>query len=296
MLGCVLEIYPIRCILFLGFITGDAMSSEKSQFTTNLEDIEHFSTENYTARKPQLVVLHYTAGSDNSSLEWLAKSRDSGVSAHYLIKGDGGIVQIVRDGMRAWHGGRGVWRGLSDINSLSLGVEIVNWGYDDVHVPEEVDRSSCVMLSGSPLKWFPFPEEQFRSIAELLVDFKERWDIQPSLFIGHSDIAPGRKVDPGPLFPWERLYKEFGIGAWVEDLERDLCFVTLPQAGKEILWTQLRLRDYGYGCPLTGELDEGTQAVVQAFQMHFRPSLIDGKPDVETRLILAHLVDLYCYN
>ena len=272
------------------------MSSAKNQFETTLEDIEPLSTENCSARKPQVVVLHYTAGGDKSSVEWLTKSKESSVSAHYLIKGNGGIAQIVSDGMRAWHGGRGSWRGLPDINSLSLGVEIVNWGYDGVHVPEEVDRSSCVTLSGSPHKWFPFPEEQFQSIAKLLTDFKERWNIQPHFFIGHSDIAPGRKVDPGPLFPWERLYREFGIGAWVDDLEQELRFVGLPEKGSEVLWTQLRLKDYGYACPLTGKLDKETQAVIQAFQMHFRPSLIDGKPDEGTRLVLAHLVDRYHYS
>lgn len=272
------------------------MSSAKNQFETILEDVEQLSTQNCSARKPQAVVLHYTAGSDKSSIDWLTKSKSSSVSAHYLIKGDGNVAQIVSDGMRAWHGGRGSWKGLSDVNSFSLGVEIVNWGYEGDHVPKNIDASSCVTLSGSPHKWFPFPEDQFQSIAKLLIDFKERWHIQPSLFIGHSDIAPGRKVDPGPLFPWERLYKEFGIGAWVDDLERELRFVTLPEEDNEVLWTQLRLRDYGYSCPLTGELDQGTQAVVQAFQMHFRPSLIDGKPDSETRLVLAHLVDLYCYG
>lgn len=278
------------------FITGDAMSSAKNQFETTLVDVEQLSTMNCSARKPQAVVLHYTAGSDKSSVDWLTKSKDSSVSAHYLVKGNGDVAQIVPDALRAWHAGRGSWKGLSDVNSFSLGVEIVNWGYDGDHVSEDIDCSSCVTLPGSPHKWFPFPEEQFQSIATLLVDFKERWHIKSSLFIGHSDIAPGRKVDPGPLFPWERLYKEFGIGAWVDDLERELTVVQLPQDGKEILWAQLRLRDYGYACPLTGELDKETQAVVQAFQMHFRPSLIDGNPDAGTRLILAHLVDLYCYG
>lgn len=277
-------------------LAGEVMSSTKSRFDTNLEDIEQLSTENCSARKPQMVVVHYTAGNDLSSQSWLTDAEKSCVSAHYLVKSDASIAQIVSDKKRAWHSGKGSWRGFVDLNSLSLGVEIVGWGYEGDHVPGSVDRSPCVSIKGSDQSWFPFPEEQFQSIAKLLVDFKERWQIKPSFFIGHSDLAPGRKVDPGPLFPWKRLYKEFGVGAWVEDLGQDLRFVTLPCKGSEILWTQLRLRDYGYGCPLTGDLDQQTRGVIQAFQMHFRPSLIDGNADEETRLILAHLIDRYHYG
>ena len=262
------------------------------QFQSSLEDIAFLDTSNCSERKPQAVILHYTAGSDEDSLEELTQGA---ASSNYLIKSDFTIAQIVPESKRAWHAGIASWRGFSDINSLSIGVEITNWGFDGDHVPSDIDLDQCITLSGSSKKWFPFPEEQFQAIANLLIDFKDRWHIRPQFFIGHSDVSPGRKVDPGPLFPWERLHKDFGIGAW-PDLEKPLQYIELPPKEKEVLWTQLRLRDYGYFCPLTGELDTKTVSTIQAFQMHFRPTKIDGKPDAETRLTLAHLVDQYHYG
>ncbi len=269
-----------------------ASTTPIDQFQVTLSDVEELKTDNCSLRKPQAVIVHYTAGGDKSSQDWLTTGP---VSANYLVKGDATIAQIVPDGKRAWHSGRASWRGFPDLNSVSLGVEITGYGYKGPHVPEDVDLSQCVVIPGSDHSWFPFPEEQFQSVSKLLLDFRDRWKIKPPLFVGHSDVAPGRKVDPGPLFPWERLHKEFGIGAW-PDLEKDLQHIEMPSAEKELKWTQLRLRDYGYDCPLTGVLEGGTTSAIQAFQMHFRPKLIDGKSDAETRLILAHLVDQYHYE
>lgn len=282
---------------FLGsFILGNSLMASDSiksvdQFQITL-DVDVLSTENCSLRKPQAVILHYTAGDDKSAQECLTTGE---VSAHYLVKSDTTIAQIVPEGKRAWHSGNAFWRSFPDLNSLSLGVEITGYGFEGGHVPEKVDRRQCVVIPGSPHRWFPFPDDQFQSLAALLVDFRDRWHIKPQFFIGHSDVALGRKVDPGPLFPWERLHKEFGLGAW-PDLEKELQHIEMPTVGAALKWTQLRLRDYGYHCPLTGDLDEGTVQALQAFQMHFRPQLIDGQADGETRLILAHLVDQYHYG
>ena len=150
------------------------------QFQTSLDGIETLTTSNCSARKPQAVILHYTAGSDEGSQAWLTTGD---VSVSYLVKSDATIAQIVPDGKRAWHAGLSSWRGFTDLNSLSLGVEITGWGFDGDHVPEGADRGECVRIPGSPESWFPFPEEQFQSIAALLVDFRERWKIKPQFFI-----------------------------------------------------------------------------------------------------------------
>lgn len=216
-------------------------------FQPTLDGVETLSTENCTARKPQAVVLHYTAGGDEASQQWLTKGA---VSTHYLVKSDASVAQIVSDGERAWHAGGGEWKGLKDINSLSCGIEIVGWGFEDKHVPESTTRTECKTVEGADQSWFPFPEVQLTKVATLCKDLQKRWNIQPQFFIGHSDLAPGRKTDPGPLFPWERLHREFGIGAW-PDLSADLNFVKLPKDQEnKLLWAQLRLRDYGYSsCP-----------------------------------------------
>ncbi len=255
---------------------------------------------NYTPRKPQFIILHYTAGDDDASIAWLT-NQNSQVSAHYLIQSHGNISNLIPEEERAWHAGKGAWRGLTDLNSASIGIEIVNYGFEGNHVPDNIDRRSCVVIPGSDKSWFPYSEKQYQSLVTLLLQLKNRWGaLSPLNFMGHSDLAPGRKIDPGPLFPWERLYREYDIGAW-PDLGKPLQHMTFPEgdlSGSYIIkWTQMRLRDFGYmQCPLTGDLDDQTVLTLQAFQMHFRPSNISGDLDRETIDILVHLLDQYYYN
>lgn len=146
---------------------------------------------NFDARRPVVVVLHYTAGDTaEGSLRTLQTANSGGpVSAHYLLGKDGTLYQLVDEGKRAWHAGGGRWGTLTDLNSTSIGIEIDNDG-----------RS-------------PYPEVQIQRLIVLLEDVTRRLGISRQQVIGHSDLAPGRKVDPGPLFPWKRLY-EAGFGIW----------------------------------------------------------------------------------
>jgi N-acetylmuramoyl-L-alanine amidase len=246
---------------------------------------------NYTSRRPQMVVVHYTAGDDKASLVWLTQSD---VSSHYLIQSDGTLHTIVDEEKRAWHAGISHWRGFSDVNSLSIGVELSNPGY---WVPElRLPKEHAVLVPGSEARWIPFQEVQIQRIGLLLQDLKKKWAIPDSFFLGHSDVAPDRKIDPGPLFPWKLLHDEYHVGAW-HDVNAPLHFVTLPtQQENKTLWLQQHLRLYGYPCPVTGELTPSLQRVLQAFQMHFRPSNIEGSADEETLAILASLVDRYVWH
>ena len=148
-------------------------------------------SKNFDERRPVVIVLHYTEqDSVEQSLDTL-RSRNSGgrVSSHYLLGKDGKIYQLVSDTQRAWHAGQSWWGGVTDVNSLSIGIELDNNGFE------------------------PFPDVQIDSLIVLLRDLTQRLRIPPTQVIGHSDLAPTRKIDPGPLFPWKRL-ADAGFGVW----------------------------------------------------------------------------------
>ncbi|TSD79786.1 N-acetylmuramoyl-L-alanine amidase [Pseudomonas sp. KBS0710] len=220
----------------------------------------------------QFVVVHYTSASLERSLALLTHGQ---VSSHYLIGDDasGTIYKLVDESQRAWHAGESEWAGRTWLNSSSIGIEIVNPGYTDAPTGR---------------LWYPYSEAQVQSLVVLLKDISKRNGIDPKNIIGHSDIAPLRKLDPGPLFPWKRLAAE-GLGVW-PDAQAVARFqqqyaVSLPS----ITWFQEELARLGYQTPQTGELDVATRHVIAAFQMHFRPSRFDGTPDAESAAILSAL-------
>ena len=220
----------------------------------------------------QFVIVHYTSASLERSLALLTHGQ---VSSHYLIGDDasGTIYKLVDESQRAWHAGESEWAGRTWLNSSSIGIEIVNPGYTDAPTGR---------------LWYPYSEAQVQSLVVLLKDISKRNGIDPKNIIGHSDIAPLRKLDPGPLFPWKRLAAE-GLGVW-PDAQAVARFqqqyaVSLPS----ITWFQEELARLGYQTPQTGELDVATRHVIAAFQMHFRPSRFDGTPDAESAAILSAL-------
>jgi N-acetylmuramoyl-L-alanine amidase len=219
----------------------------------------------------QFVVLHYTSTTLKQSLELLTHGE---VSAHYLI-GDTPptTYKLVDESARAWHAGESEWDGRTWLNSASIGIEIVNPGYRDTPTGRV---------------WYPYTEGQVQALIVLLKDIVKRNHIDPRHIIGHSDIAPARKLDPGPLFPWKRLAQE-GLGVWPDERlvaeQQALMVNTVP----EISWFQQQLARVGYATPQTGELDVATRDVLTAFQMHYRPSRFDGQPDVQSAAILKVL-------
>lgn len=219
--------------------------------------------------RPDILLLHYTGM--NGAEDAIARLSDPAakVSAHYVVREDGGIVQMVSEARRAWHAGLGAWGGAADINALSIGVEIVNGGHP----------------GGLP----PYPDAQVAAVIALARDIVGRWDIRPERVLGHSDVAPERKEDPGEHFPWERLAAA-GIGHWVPPAAGgDGRALAEGEAGESVEATQARLALYGYDCPATGRFDARTRAVVTALQRHFRPARVDGVADPAT---LATLRDL----
>jgi N-acetylmuramoyl-L-alanine amidase len=202
-----------------------------------------------------MLVLHYTGMKDAASaIAWL-RNPVAKVSCHYLVSEDGQVLRMVDEQKRAWHAGRSYWRGVQDINSASIGIEIVNPGHE--------------------FGYTPFPEQQIDALIPLVSDIIARRGITRGNVVGHSDIAPARKQDPGELFPWHRLAK---------------LRLALPRPTKNLMdpnWTDggflLALERFGYDV-------RNPMAAIVAFQRRFRPELVDGTIDGECRALLLALL------
>ncbi|CDM58399.1 MULTISPECIES: N-acetylmuramoyl-L-alanine amidase [Rhizobium] len=213
-------------------------------------------------RKPDMILLHYTGmPTRDGALEWLCRD-ESQVSSHYFVSEDGEVLQLVPEERRAWHAGKSYWQGETDINSLSIGIEIANAGHPG-GLPE-------------------YPQEQIQALVELCRDCGQRWSIVPERVLGHSDVAPIRKVDPGEKFPWKDLHRA-GVGHWVEPAPiAGGRFFQRGDRGQPVEALQSMLSLYGYATEITGEFSDRTAGDVEAFQRHFRPARIDGIADFST--------------
>lgn len=213
-------------------------------------------------RRPDMILLHYT-GMETSAgaLKWLCRE-ESQVSCHYFVHEDGQIDQLVAEERRAWHAGKSFWKGETDINSCSIGIEIANPGHP----------------GGLP----DFPERQVEAVVELCRDCGERWQIAPQRVLAHSDVAPIRKVDPGEKFPWDVLFRR-GVGHWVDPAPvGGGRYFQRGDRGQPVEALQSMLSIYGYAVEITGLFCEQTEGAVAAFQRHFRQSRVDGIADVST--------------
>lgn len=221
-------------------------------------------------RLPDMIILHYTGmPTAAEALERLTNPLAE-VSAHYFVHDDGRVLQLVPERRRAWHAGVGSWAGATDINTRSIGVEIVNPGH----------------AGGLP----PYPDRQIEAVIRLVRDVARRWSVPPGRLLGHSDVAPARKDDPGELFPWEQLHAA-GLGHWVPPaLSEDGRFLSRGDAGAPVEAMQAMLALYGYAVPIDGTYGEETECVVRAFQRHFRPARVDGVADAATITTLRDLL------
>ena len=227
--------------------------------------------------RAQYLVIHFTSEDFASSLKVLTQGP---VSAHYLVRDDPPIVyRLVDESRRAYHAGASSWKGQTQLNAASIGIEIVNLG----------DRGA----PGAPpeeLTWFDYPKAQMDVVIALVKDIVRRHEIRPDRIVGHSDIAPQRKVDPGPRFPWKRLADE-GLIAWPDEAAVSQRLRGFEAQLPDVRWFQDRLEKHGFEVPKTGELDAATRRVVSAFQMKYRPARFDGTPDAQTAAILDVLVN-----
>lgn len=229
----------------------------------------HFS-DRVDVAGPDILLMHYTGVPTPEFAIEILTSGEREVSCHYLVRQDGGIVHMVDEDKRAWHAGKSSWEGAGDINSRSVGIEICNAGHgDDYH---------------------DFPDAQIEAVIVLSNDIIARHGIQPRHVLAHSDVAPGRKIDPGEKFPWARLASR-GVGLWVTPAAvADGPVLDKGASGTQVAQLQQNLAAYGYGIDVTGDYDTATATIVQAFQLHFRPQLCDGRADVSTIATLEALL------
>lgn len=222
-------------------------------------------------RIPDSILLHYTGLPDGECALRQLCDPAAEVSAHYLVWEDGRLNQLVPESRRAWHAGQGVWAGESDMNDVSIGIEIANAGHRG-RLPE-------------------YPLAQIETVIALCRDIMGRWRIRPERVLAHSDVSHWRKIDPGENFPWWRLAKA-GIGHFVPPSAiEDGRSLEPGHSGPEVLEFQAMLARYGYGLELSGVYDERTTSAVTAFQRHYRQFLVDGVADPSTVTTLRRLID-----
>jgi N-acetylmuramoyl-L-alanine amidase len=226
-------------------------------------------------KRPDAIILHYTGMASGALAEdWLCNV-ESQVSAHYLVYEDGRLVQMVPEAARAWHAGSSFWAGETDINSRSVGIEIVNPGHAEANP------------ANPPV---PFNPVQIDAVITLCKGIIARWGIAAERVLAHSDVSPGRKIDPGELFPWGALHAA-GVGHYVEPSPvRGGRFFARGDSGQPVEALQSMLALYGYRIGIDGAYDAATETVVAAFQRHFRPARIDGVADASTIETLHRLL------
>lgn len=231
--------------------------------------IQDYPSPNFDERNGvaiNMLVLHYTGmPNGQAAIDWLCNPVAK-VSSHYVVEEDGRIFRLVAEDKRAWHAGASFWRGQTGLNSNSIGIEIVNpgheWGYR------------------------AFPAVQMAAVIALSQDIVARYAIRPEHVVGHSDIAPSRKIDPGELFDWHRL-ADAGVGLSIPHIRHvHGATLKLGDSGEDVRSLQDGLTALGYQPPLTGAFGLETEVIVKAFQRHFRPKKVDGIADAETRAVL----------
>jgi len=251
--------------VILALLAGCATTPKGPQFDTT------YNAKGQSSRA-RFLVLHYTVADKPASIKILTEQQ---VSAHYLLTDDPQpiIYRLVDETRSAYHAGVSSWKQYTQLNNSSIGIEIVNAGWKD---------------TPQGRVYAPFPQAQVDALMVLVKDIVQRNGIAPENVLGHSDIAPLRKQDPGPLFPWARLGQE-GLVLWPDAnrvaVIRPIFDATLP----DVAWFQRKLATHGYGILQSGLLDNQTRTVLSAFQMKYRPRDIAGMPDAETATLLEVL-------
>ena len=242
--------------------------------------------------RQRFIILHYTALDDENSIKVLTEQE---VSAHFLIttRDEESIYNLVPEDKRAWHAGESEWKSSKNLNDSSIGIEIVNLGLNE-DILDDTDVGVERALKNQ-YRQAPYTEEQIKKIAILVKYLSEKYEIAPENILGHSDIAPQRKLDPGPMFPWKELYDKYNIGMWYDENVKNKIQTEIAAEFDTLTVTayQNEFKKFGYTIQITGVYDKQTGNVIKAFQLHFRQENFNGALDIETYSILKALNKKY---
>ena len=242
--------------------------------------------------RQRFIILHYTALDDENSKKVLTEQE---VSAHFLIttRDEESIYNLVPEDKRAWHAGDSEWKSSKNLNDSSIGIEIVNLGLNE-DILDDTDVGVERALKNQ-YRQAPYTEEQIKKIAILVKYLSEKYEIAPENILGHSDVAPQRKLDPGPMFPWKELYDKYNIGMWYDEDEKNKIQTEIGAEFSTLTVTayQNEFKKFGYAIQITGVYDKQTANVIKAFQLHFRQENFNGALDIETYSILKALNKKY---
>ncbi|MBV7538168.1 N-acetylmuramoyl-L-alanine amidase [Duganella sp. sic0402] len=231
---------------------------------------DHSLTARAQSDRIKYVILHYTVSDLPRSINALAHGTQ--VSAHYLLTDTNPpfFYTLVDESRQSNHAGLSSWKIYNQLNAASIGIEIVNPGFKE---------------TAQGRVYAPFQQAQVDQLILLLKDIVKRYNIAPGNILGHNDIAPQRKQDPGPAFPWKQL-ADAGLIPWPEPSRVVARMPGYQEQLPEVIWFQRKLAEIGYAVPQTGELDQATRNVISVFQTKYRPSLFDGTPDAETAAMI----------
>ena len=288
---------PIFLLLTISACSGQSSMTKNTAISGQKVVV---NSENQDTRV-RVIVIHHTSEDFAGSLNILTKESSRPVSSHYLIpepldpsytEEELKLYQLVPEEARAWHAGGSYWDRKVALNDMSIGIEIVNQTYCRNAESQVAPAQSETVASR--ICFFPdFAESQIVMLTDLLKEILERHEeVTPTNIVGHSDIAPQRKIDPGPRFPWQRLYK-LGYGAWFDDETVVRYWEQFRLNMPSTLMLQEALHEYGYGIDITGINDEQSSNVIRAFQLHFVPYRVTGEFDAESAAILYALLEKY---
>ena len=269
--------------------SGSSRGSVISRNQTTVKNIGKFQVDSnsYVAtgknERIQFIVVHYTATDNLGSIKELTSSR---VSSHFLVldEEDNKIYSLVPLEQRAWHAGASSFRGRTNINDTSVGIEIVSDG-----IAKEYRNNPYPLYD----HYVEFKPIQIEKTAQIIKYVAEKYNIPAKNIVAHSDIAPGRKKDPGAKFPWKELYDKYNIGAWYDEADKQSFMNEEKFKATSIREIKDELRKYGYEVNRLDEWDKESKNVVYAFQLHFNPKNATGEMDLETFAILKALNKKY---
>lgn len=265
--------WALQALLLAGALSGCVSNPPRAALADGRPvDVRH--TAQGQDSRVQFLILHSTEENLADSLRILTQQD---VSAHYLLSDESPPVayRLVDENRRAWHAGPSQWGAATQLNASSIGIEIVH--------------PASIRGADGRIQQQPYPPQQIDALVHLIKAIVARHQIRPDRILGHSDIAPQRKTDPGPAFPWKRLADE-GLIPWPDAQRVDALLAGYQQDLPDVAWFQAGLARWGYAVPTTGTLDAATRAVLAAFQMKYRPALHDGQPDAQTAAILQALL------